>query len=223
MDYYFTFALGTTLPANTNFKIAVIMDLGPKAISANTFATNALRGTAAAPLPVKFSGFYAKSSNGYTSLTWNIATESNVTGYEVQRSIDGSKFSKIGFVSANNSSSYSFIDSKAGDVVYYRIKSIDVDGKYGYSIIVNVKGLQSDVVMKAFPMPVQSELTVQHNIASDNSKIEIISADGRVIKALALTTGAQQTSIDLSSAKPGVYVVRFVNGINIQTSKIIKQ
>jgi hypothetical protein len=44
-----------------------------------------------------------------------------------------------------------------------------------------------------------------------------------VIKAIALTAGVQQTSVDLASAKAGVYVVRFVNGMNIQTSKIIKQ
>lgn len=226
IDYFFTFDLGTVLPANTNFKIAVIMTLGGKAVAVNTFTTNAIKGAiapASLPLPVTFTGFYAKNGSGYTSLTWNIATESNVSGYEVQRSIDGSNFSKIGFVAATNSPSYSFVDSKGGNAVYYRIKSIDVDGKYSYSIIVNVKGLESDVVMKAFPMPVQNQLTIQHSAASSNSKLEIVSADGRMIKALALVQGAQQTSIDLSSAKPGVYVVRFVNGLNIQSSKIIKQ
>jgi hypothetical protein len=225
VDYYFTFNLGTTLPANTNFKIAVIMTLGAKAVTASTLATNAIRGISPAksPLPVTFAGFYAKNNNGYTSLTWNVATESSVNGYEVQRSIDGSNFAKIGFVAASNSSSYSFIDSKVGDVIYYRIKSIDFDGKYSYSIIVNIKGLQSDVVMKAFPMPVQSELTIQHSAANGNSKLEIISADGRMIKALVLTEGSQQTNVDLSAAKSGVYVLRFVNGSYIQTAKIIKQ
>lgn len=226
-DYYFTFDLGTILPANTNFKIGVVMTLTDKAVTVNTLTTNALKGTAPAPaslpLPVTFAGFYAKNSNGSTSLTWKVATESNVSGYEVQRSIDGSNFSKIGFVAATNSSSYSFVDSKGGSVVYYRIKSIDVDGKYSYSIVANIKGLESDVVMKSFPMPVQSQLTVQHSAAGSNSKLEIISADGRMIKALALAEGAQQTSIDLTSAKSGVYVVRFVSGLNIQTSKIIKQ
>jgi hypothetical protein len=203
------------------------MTLSNKAVTVNTFTINALKGTAPAaapvPLPVTFAGFYAKSTNGHTSLTWKVATESNVSGYEVQRSIDGSSFSKIGFVAATNSSSYNFVDSKGGSVVYYRIKSIDADGKYSYSIVVNIKGLQSDVVMKAFPMPVQSQLTVQHSAAVSNSKLEIISADGRMIKALAIAEGAQQTNIDLTSAKSGVYVVRFVSGLNIQTSKIIKQ
>jgi hypothetical protein len=227
IDYYFTFDLGTTLPANTNFKIALIMTLTNKAVAVNTFTINALKGAAPAsaslPLPVTFAGFYAKSNNGFTSLTWNVATESNVSGYEVQRSIDGSNFSKIGFVAAANSSSYSFIDSKAGNMVYYRIKSIDVDGKYSYSIIVNIKGLQSDVVMKAFPMPVQNQLTIQHNAANGNTKLEIISTDGRIIKALVLTEGTQQTNVDLSLAKSGVYVVRLLNGTSIQTAKIIKQ
>ena len=224
---YFSITPGGLFPADTDFRIQLSIELtgGDKVLVANSLTTNAILSGLQSPiaLPVTFAGFYAKNSNGYTSLTWNIAGESNVAGYEVQRSIDGSNFFFFFFVAATNSPSYSFVDNKSGDIVYYRIKSIDNDGKYSYSIIVNIKGLQSDVIMKAFPMPVQNQLTVQHSTANNNSKLEIVSVDGRMIKALSLTEGTQQTNIDLSSEKSGVYLVRYVNGLHIQTAKIIKQ
>lgn len=228
IDYYFTFNLGTTLPANTNFKIAVIFTIAKtdKAIRANTLTTNALLAAVAAPLPlpVNFTGFYAKKVNSNVALTWNVAFEQNVAGYEVQRSSDGSNFTKIGFVNANQAPSYSFTDSKAIAVAYYRIKSIDNDGSYKYSSIVSLKGQQSDVVLKAFPMPVQNELTIQYSSANSNSRIDILSADGRMIKSISLLSGSQETKVDLSSAKAGVYFARFDNGNGQnQTLKLIKQ
>lgn len=227
-DYYFTFNLGTTLPANTNFKIAVIFTIPKtdKAIRTNTLTTNALLAPAGAPipLPVNFTGFYAKKGNSNVSLTWNVAFEQNVAGYEVQRSADGSSFTKIGFVSANHAPSYNFTDSKPIAVAYYRIKSVDNDGSYKYSSIVSLKGQQSDVVLKAFPMPVQNELTIQYNAANSSSRIDILSADGRMIKTLSLVAGSQEMKVDLSTAKAGVYFARFDNGNGqTQTLKLVKQ
>jgi len=226
VDYYFTFNLGKTLAANTNFKIELIFTIAKtdKAIRANTLTTNALLAGSQAPLPVNFTGFYAKKVNSNVLLTWNVAFEQNVNGYEVQRSADGSNFTKIGFVYANQSPSYNFSDSKPIAVAYYRIKSIDNDDSYKYSSIVSLKGQQSDVVLKAFPMPVQNELTIQYNTANSNSKIDILSADGRMIKSIALVSGSQEMKVDLTSAKAGVYFARFDNGNGqTQTLKVIKQ
>lgn len=227
VNYYFTFSLATPLLAYTNFKIALIMTAGNKAVTANTLTTNAILGTPPAkaplPLPVNFLSFYAKKLANSVSLTWNVATEENVSGYEVQRSSNGSDFIKIGFVNASQSSSYSFTDNNPIEMAYYRIKSIDIDGKYKYSSIVALKGQQSGVVLKAFPMPVQSQLTIQHASASTDSRIEVMSVDGRMIQTVSPANGAQQTNVDLSSAKPGVYVVRFINNNTAESLKIVKQ
>jgi hypothetical protein len=224
-DYYFTVGLASPLPANMNFRIVIIMTLTDKAVTFNTFSTDARRGFAPvnAPLPVKFAGFYAKTVSSGVSLTWNVGGEENVNGYEVQKSSDGKNFTKIGFVAASNASSYSYTDVKPGDVVYYRIKSVDNDGKYAYSTVVSVKGQQSTVVLKAFPIPAQNQLTIQHGAAGNSSKIEIVAADGRMITSVSVASGTQQTNIDMSIAKPGVYVIRFVDNANTETLKIVKQ
>jgi hypothetical protein len=224
-DYFFTFNLASVLAANTTFKVAVIMTQGPKAITANTFAINALKPTAKAPtpLPVKFSAFTVKKVYDAVALTWTVGTEENVAGYEVQKSTDGNSFSRIGFVAARGVSSYTYVDSKVSETAFYRIRSMDNDSKYIYSSILTLKGDQSDVVMKAFPSPVQSQLTVQHSSAANNSKIDVLSVDGRIYKSIALAAGSQQTSVDLSLAKSGIYIVRLITDNTIQSIKVTKQ
>jgi hypothetical protein len=175
------------------------------------------------PLPVTFAGFNAKTLSGGISLTWEVGTEENVSGYEVQKSVNGSNFSKIGFVAANNKSSYGFIDSKHTGPGYYRIKSVDIDGKYAYSTVVRINGEQSSTLLKAFPMPVENQLTIQHGSANKASRIEIISVDGRTVQCTPIASGAQQTIIDFSSIKPGTYIARVVNSNSTETLKIIKQ
>lgn len=224
-DYYFTLNLGTTLPALTNFTISLKMNVpsSDKAVTAETFSSNAPMNVNAT-LPVSFTAFSAQKSTRGVALTWNVASEENVAAYEVQRSSNGSDFTKIGSVNATQSSSYNFTDNSPVELAYYRIKSIDADGKYKYSSIVALKGPQSNVVLKAFPMPVQNQLTIQHGSVASNSKIEVMSVDGRLVKSVSISAGAQETRVDFSNQKPGVYLARFNSGDGqSQTLKIIKQ
>ena len=227
VSYYFTFNLATPLPANTDFRISVTMSVAAsdKTITAYTLTTNAPKSSAKAPLPlpVKFSSFAANKVYDAIDLTWTVGVEENVAGYEIQKSTDGSTFTKIGFVPASGRSSYSYVDSKVSETAFYRIRSVDMDSKYIYSSILTLKGDQSDVIMKGFPSPVQSALTVQHSTATGNSKIDVISVDGRLVKSVSLAAGSQQTLVDLSSARAGIYVIRLVSGNNIQSIKVTKQ
>ena len=175
-------------------------------------------------LPVKFSSLDAKTINNSVSLKWTVGSEINVTGYEIEKSSDGRNFSKIGFVSATGQSSYSFVDPKASSISYYRIKSVDGDGKYTYSTVTLVKAGKSMIVLKAFPSPFTNNLSVQHATANGSSLISISSEDGRLIKTVIPIAGTQQTDINLSTAAPGLYLIRFAAGNkDVQTLKILKQ
>jgi hypothetical protein len=226
-DYYFMFNPADAIPANKYFRIELDLTIAGggsnKDVIASAFRSNANLAPAGITLPVKFSSFEVKVSSGSNYLTWNVGTEDNLNGYAVERSTDGDKFSQIGFVAASGKSSYSFVDNKASGASYYRVKSVDNDGKYGYSTIVQVKGQQSSVVLKAFPIPVQNQLTIQHGTAGKNNKIELVSADGRLMKSVLVIAGTQQTNVDMSSVRTGVYVVRFIDDANVESLKLVKQ
>lgn len=191
-------------------------------ITLDNFISNV--GQANSPLPVKFQTFEATPLSNSVSLKWMVATEENLSGYAVEKSFDGRNFSKVGFVNAASQSTYTFTDAKSSGTVYYRIKSVDVDGKYAFSTIALVKAGKSLTVLNAYPSPFVSSFSLDHGTATAGSLITISAEDGRAIKTIIPTVGSQRTSVDLSAAKAGLYLVRYKNtNGEVETLKILKQ
>ena len=225
--YYFTIS-GITFPVNRNFqaRLTLVLPNGAKDITTANFTSSGILSPAGSALPVKISTFEARSVNSSTSLTWNVAAEDNVSGYDVEKSLDGRSFSKIAFVPATGASSYTYVDAKPLEATtYYRVKSVDADGKFSYSTIASLrKGGKSTIVLRAFPMPAIKDITIQHATATRGSLLSISSEDGRVIKSVVPASGTQQTVIDLSSAKAGLYIIRYSNANGeVESLKLIKQ
>ena len=225
-DYYFMLDPADAIPANKYYKIVLTLTIaggGNKDVIASAYQSNGQLAPAGISLPVKFSGFEATASGSSNYLSWKVGTEENLSGYHVERSVDGLSFSDIGFVAAAGKSGYSYVDTKPAGTSYYRIRSVDIDGKFGYSTVAVVKTGASSIVMKAFPMPVTSNLTIQHSTATAGSIITLSAADGRIIKTIIPAEGTQQTDLDLSSAKAGLYLVRYSTPVTSATLKVIKQ
>jgi len=176
-----------------------------------------------AVLPVKFANFSAKSVTAGVQLNWTIDAEENTKGYDIERSADGRNFAPIAPVNANGARSYTFVDTKPLSDGYYRIKAIDFDGKFGFSNIIHMRGGESSVVIKGF-FSSSNLLMVQHDEAPVGTKISVTSADGRLLKSVAVVKGSQQTSIDVSGARTGLMLVRYETSTGVaETIKIVKQ
>ncbi len=174
-------------------------------------------------LPVKFTGLDAKKSGNGTLVTWNVADETDVAHYEVEKSTNGRNYSTIGSVKASGRSSYSFTDASVTPVSFYRIKSVDIDGKVGYSTFISLKNGKSVVVLRAYPTVVQTTLTVQHATTTNTSRIFISSEDGRLVKSIIPATGSMETPVNLFNLKAGLYILRFEDGNgNTETMKFLK-
>jgi hypothetical protein len=97
--------------------------------------------TAAAPLPVQFTAFTAAlAGQAAVRLNWATASEKNSQAFEVERSLDGTAFVRIGTVATAGSSSaprvYELLDEQlptGTTQLYYRLRLLDQDGKAGYS------------------------------------------------------------------------------------------
>jgi hypothetical protein len=180
-------------------------------------------GPAAAPLPVSFIGFGAKKLDAGIQLIWNVAGERDVVSYQVEKSIDGRDFIKLGDVAANNSTTYSFVDRQpAKGLAFYRIKETEADGKFKYSTIVRLD-LDISFGLRAFPSPARDLVTIEHGVTS-NGRLSITATDGRVIRQIDIKPDLSQTVINISNLKAGLYIVRFVNGKGqTETTKLIKE
>jgi hypothetical protein len=176
-----------------------------------------------ATLPVKFLSLSAKQSAAGTLLTWKVAEEEGVKSYEVEKGTNGKNFSLIGSVPASGNSSYTFNDASSAPVSFYRIKSVDIDGKFGYSTIISLKNGKEVVSMRVYPMPAQRHITVQHAMTTNNAKLLISTGDGRLVKSVIPAVGTMQTEVELSNFKVGLYILSFENGNGTkETMKFIK-
>ena len=86
-------------------------------------------------------------NNNKVDLKWVTAAEINLSHFIIEKSIDGKNFSDAGVVfaygNATDKTTYSFTDKLNAEqpaVIYYIIRSVDVDGKSQYSETRTIRG-----------------------------------------------------------------------------------
>lgn len=104
-------------------------------------------GSTALTLPLDLLTFTGSLQTDNTVLLkWKTENEVNTSHFELERSADGSNFSAIGTVAADNGTStthnYSYTDIDAANqqslILYYRLKMVDANGAYSYSNIISI-------------------------------------------------------------------------------------
>jgi hypothetical protein len=193
-----------------------------------TFDNFALTNAAPAPLPlpVTFLGIVATREKNNVYLRWDVATEIHVKEYDIERSENGRNFTQVGSVPAQEKQVYSYNDLNAGTgILFYRLRSLDLDGSFKYSPIVKLVANNSYAnTMVIYPSPAQSQITLQHKKLAFNAKAIITTMDGKVIKALTPGVGTSNTIIDVSNLSAGMYILRLDDGNGkIETSTFVKQ
>jgi len=176
------------------------------------------------PLPVHFSDFIGRKQGNSVLLVWSVAGEKDVLKYEIERSQNGRDFVKIGEVTAEERTSYSYTDAQpVNGVNFYRVRNVDLDGNYKYTTIIRVN-MGKTIVLKAYPQPALSDLTIEHSEVAAQGSISIVNSNGQVVKRVAVNTDVNQTIISLAGLNSGIYVVRFDNGKGqVETLKVVKQ
>lgn len=183
-------------------------------------------------LPVKLGAIAAKSQDCKVQLEWN-TVEAGAGIFEIQRSIDGKKFTSLDKINFNNNtaSTFTFIDKNAeAGQYYYRLKVTDEEGSYGYSRIVSVKndcGVNG-TEFSLYPNPVTGNRVFLYKNNESNQKvdIDIMNASGQVVKRiqLSLNKGVNQYAIDMDGLSSGAYFMRITsNAVLLQNMKFVKK
>jgi|GEM_PF-2521486 len=162
------------------------------------------------PTPIDLLSFSAQAKGSTAELTWQTATEENALNFEIEKSLDGINFEKIGEVKAQNApSKYQAMDEKFFQLSYYRLKNNDIDGKFTYSKIVSLKNLDSKYFILA-PNPAKNSVMVTYNGAS-SATLQVFDLLGRTLVSKTLTNAS--TDVDISDFASGSYIVELnVNG-----------
>lgn len=180
------------------------------------------------PLPVDFIGLIAnRNTDNSVSLKWDVSEEINVKEYLVERSENGTSFSQVGLVSAKGKSIYTFNNAAVpANTIFYRVKSIDIDGRFKYSGVLRLSGSSLNSYadkLSVYPTPAQNEITVAHKKLTRGAKMVITSLDGRTLKTIIPAAGASHTQVNVNGMNPGMYFLRLEDGMgNIETVKLLK-
>ncbi len=174
-------------------------------------------------LPVTITSVTARKTDSKVAVEWKVENQSNMKEYEIERSADGNNFAKIGSVDANNNtaSSYSFTDAApATGYNYYRIASVDIDGKVTYTAIVKVQiGGTITGGVSIFPNPiVNATINLQlTNEAQGTYSVKVLNQIGQPVLFTQINHagGTASNAIQLGQNIPhGVYHVEVVSPSN---------
>lgn len=185
-------------------------------------------GIASIPLSVTWMDFTATKSGEHAILDWATATEKGNTGFDVERSIDGKNFSKIGFVSTQanegNSSeklSYTFTDNKPfNGENHYRLKQIDIDGKSSYSKTSRVTFGGGTTSVQVYPNPATvGTVRVKGN---NISNIAVYNIAGQQIQ-VPVTYGVSENVLNTSGLSSGNYTIRVNADGAVSNLKLVVQ
>jgi hypothetical protein len=138
------------------------------------------------PLPVNFTSVKATEQGNNIAVEWKVASQSNIAGYEVEKSTNGRNFSKVGTQIATGvaSATYNWLDVNAvAGTNYYRIKAIDINGTAKYTQIVKITLGKFVTGFSVSPNPVKgNSFTLQFsNEATGQYEVRLVNITGQVL------------------------------------------
>ncbi len=181
------------------------------------------------PLPVTWLTVGAKINGIQNIINWTTATEINNDRFEIERTVNGKDFERIGTIKgAGNSSQnlyYEFIDNMPIKFCAYRIKQIDYDGKFEYSPIVMPKigtELSGKPEMVVYPNPANSENIIivdVKNMGLTENVIQITDLYGKVVYEA--TFEKSDNILKLENFSTGFYTVTISNRYSTLNQKLM--
>jgi hypothetical protein len=187
-------------------------------------------GIPGAALPVHLLDFTAKNSPKGVLLEWKTAFEESSKGFEIERSFDGNRFEKIGFVASKGNTSighaYEFIDrSVLNEKNYYRLKQVDIDNKFEYSTVLlvrNSNGKLND--MRVLQNPFANHIDIAFaQAASEEIDISMLDITGKTVLEYKNAAGVKQLRIPVNQLTSGTYILNVRVGKQRFVEKLVKK
>jgi len=184
-------------------------------------------------LPVTLINWNAAYTNNNIALKWTTTEERNASHFIIERSFDGIEYSDVAMLFAAGNSDinnyYTYNDKvPAGNsgIIYYRLKMVDMDGRYKTSDVRIVRiGKSADgVKILAYPNPVVNDvrITIPQNWQGKQVSYQLTNANGQVIKSYTVQYASQTEIINMEQSPAGMYIMRVINGNETAVQAVVK-
>lgn len=166
-------------------------------------------------LPVEILTLQIEHREKQVLLSWETGLEINASHFEIERSNGVNDFRQIGIVPTKGSnpdvttSQYQFSDflSKGGHY-YYRLKAMDMDGAFEYSMVLDVYIMdQNEFVIT--PNPARNLVNVKMPVLKDQGVLQVTSLQGALLFSQEISAGdGRNIEIDISNLDRGLVLVQ---------------
>lgn len=179
------------------------------------------------PLPVSFLGLDGRVENSIAILQWATGFEQDVTGFDIEKSVNGTDFVSIGNTKAAGNSThreeYSYRDPALSGKAYYRIRIKEASGSSKTS---NVVLLTNNVTTQQVSVsnPFVQRIDLRLGKQASRVSLQLLSANGAVLAEQRLSNPALEIHWQLPrSLGSGTYFLRSVIDGQSFTDKLIRQ
>jgi protocatechuate 3,4-dioxygenase beta subunit len=156
------------------------------------------------------------------NVNWFTSTEVNTKNFDIERSIDGKNFIKVGTMPASGNTigktNYNFRDDIKDiahvKLIYYRIRLNDIDDNFNLSNIVTARPVNDENIL-VYPSAFENTIFIEYTSA-DNSALEIVLTDvaGKTItkQQVVIEKGFNKLSLrNLEGVATGNYYIKIIN------------
>ncbi len=185
-------------------------------------------------IPVEMESFTAKVDESEVNLTWKTATETNNSGFFVQRKT-GNSWENLGFVQGYGTTTethrYDFTDNLSElsfrGKIYYRLKQVDYDGTTSYSSIseVTYEPKPNDFALNQnYPNPFNPTTSIKFSLPrGTNVKLIVYDLLGNEVETLVdeyKPAGTYSVQFNGSELTSGIYIYRLQAGDFVSTKRM---
>jgi hypothetical protein len=183
-------------------------------------------------IPVELVSFTAELIDDNVLLKWITATETNNSGFEIERKQYDSGWEEIGFVAGHGTTTeiqhYTFTDNDVNPGKYqYKLKQIDYDGTFEYSHIVEVEILfvNEFSLSQNFPNPFNPSTKIEYSIPQASQvRIKVFDILGNEIETIVneeKTAGTYELTWYAENLPSGVYFYQLQAGQHTAVKKML--
>ena len=182
-------------------------------------------------LPIKLVSFNGNLKDGKVALAWKVELNETADKFEVERSVDGGKFTYVGTVMGTlnpGTASYSFTDAvPSNEKIAYRLKMIDNNQVAEFSKIISFySGSNGGNVISLLQNPVYDKISIGfQTIQNENVDIRVIDMTGSVKarQRMSAQPGSNVLNVQLpSTLATGTYIVSVVHSKGMFNQKLLK-
>ncbi len=187
----------------------------------------------ASTMPVNLKNFTAKLDKQNVILNWSTTQEKDFNHFLLERSLDGKEFKQTALIFADDNGQLQkeyghkdALNTITKGIVYYRLKMVDIDGKFKYSStrVIRLSEQNEQSTIFTYPNPTSNDLRITIPTSWQDRKVtfDLYNVNGQTVKRIVNNKAGQTENLSVADIADGLYTVKVTMGNETAIQRIVK-